>query len=205
MNSHQEICSSLPILLDSCTHLPFHPAESLSSSWWNTTYSIPHALEKLNTVASSVSITHINLYEAIHRTLYVLQDRIPRLPETIIHGDCWAPNAVRSAENEVVLIDWECAGRGAAILDIGALLLRCQYNQHGEIPTEVETTRITSVISGYVQWRLPIQDELDILLEAIRFSIVWGGAWIFTRASSDGWPPKIERLLARIQRGIYPC
>ncbi len=191
----------LAYMLGQLHTLSFHPAGSLGSSWWNTTYSIPHALEMLNTVASSVPITHKNLYETIYRTLHMLQDSIPRLPETIIHGDCWAPNAVRSAKQEVVLIDWECAGRGAAILDLGALLLRCQYNQHGEIPTEVEPTRITSVISGYVQWRRPVQDELDILLEAIRFSIAWGGAWIFTRANSDGWSPKIERLLARIQRG----
>jgi len=175
--------------------------ESLGFSWWNDTYSIPQALETFTSSASSAPLAQRFLCENMQKTLHVVQQRLRDLPEVIIHGDCWAPNGIRTGEQSVVLIDWECAGRGAAILDLGVLLLRCQYDQFGNIPEEIDTQHIASVVAGYAQWRHPSPQELDMLLEAIRFGIIWGGAWIASRATKEGWTPRIERLLTRIQRG----
>jgi Ser/Thr protein kinase RdoA (MazF antagonist) len=175
--------------------------EPIGLSWWNDTYSIPHAIEMLASSASSAPLSQRSLCENMQKTLHVVEQGLRDLPEVIIHGDCWAPNGIRTGEQSVVLIDWECAGRGAAILDLGVLLLRCQYDQYGNIPEEIDTQHIASVVAGYAQWRHPSPQELDMLLEAIRFGIVWGGAWIASRATKEGWTPRIERLLARIQRG----
>jgi Ser/Thr protein kinase RdoA (MazF antagonist) len=174
--------------------------EQIGPAWWNETYSLPHALEQLTAAASVVPPDYQDFYEQMRATLQAIQHHLSTVPRVILHGDCWAPNAV-TQERKVVLIDWECAGQGAAILDLGTLLLRCQYDQYGDIPEVLQAQHVTSVIGGYVQHRIPTPEELDMLLEAMRFSIVWGGAWIVSRTLKEGWTPRVERLLARIQRG----
>ena len=47
------------------------------------------------------------------------------LPKVVIHNDCHSGNAVRTAAEQVVLIDWEGAGLGPAVLDVGFLLSSC--------------------------------------------------------------------------------
>lgn len=111
-----------------------------------------------------------------------------------------APNGVRTEDAQVVLIDWECAGRGAAILDLGALLLKCQCDQRGDFPAVIDEARIAAAVDGYTQWRYPSPHEQDLLLEAIRFSICWRGAWLFARFAGEGWTSSVEPLLQRIQR-----
>ena len=100
------------------------------SSWWSTAYSIPHAIDALDGVAASIPPSHHAFYQACRTTLQTLLHALPTLPLVLIHGDCWMQNAV-CAEQGMILIDWESAGRGAALLDLADFLLRSQCDEHG--------------------------------------------------------------------------
>jgi Ser/Thr protein kinase RdoA (MazF antagonist) len=180
--------------------LPLPDKRQIGPSWWNETYSLPHALEHVTAATAAVPVAWKGLCERIQHTLDLVNQQLAALPHVILHGDCWAPNAI-TQERQVVLIDWEGAGQGAALLDLGTLLLRCQYDRYGDIPHTLQAQHLVSVISGYVRSRFPSPEELEMLGEALRFSIAWGGAWIISRTLTDGWNPRTERLLTRIQRG----
>lgn len=177
-----------------------HPPQSLGLSWWNTTYSLPHAIERLNAASSTVPASYQGLYANMQQTLRMIGQQLRTLPEVIIHGDCWPPNGVDTGDARVVLIDWECAGRGAALLDLGAFLLTCQCDQRGDFPSVVDEARIAAAVDGYIQWRSPTPPEMDLLLEAIRFSICWRGAWLFARLAQEGWTLGVEPFFQRVQR-----
>jgi Ser/Thr protein kinase RdoA (MazF antagonist) len=167
-------------------------------SWW-TPATITHALERLNTVLPLVPLPHLDLhghFQAVLETILACSD----LPQTFIHGDCWLPNAMRTGER-VILVDWEFAGRGAALLDLGSLLLMAQCSEKGDLPAQMLPERVVALADGYRAQRSLQTSELPLLLDAIRFSIAWRGAITFARVQEEGWHAGIERLLGRAQRG----
>jgi Ser/Thr protein kinase RdoA (MazF antagonist) len=174
---------------------------SVSPSWWNASYSLPYALGQLEACAPFIPATHETLYTECINTLETIKHVLHQLPECIIHGDVWAPNGVRTSEQEVVLIDWEGAGRGAALLDLGELLLKGQYDTHGAMPETIKEDSIAALVSGYAQWRFPEPIECELLLDAIRFRIAWVGAWRLSKVMCEGWTAGVEKLLNYVQRG----
>jgi Ser/Thr protein kinase RdoA (MazF antagonist) len=79
----------------------------------------------------------------------------------------------------VTLLDWEGAGMGPAIIDVGFLLVNCD----GKAPWDPlsigsfhpDKGLLQAVIEGYCQYHQLTTDELDYLLDAIRFrSLVFG-------------------------------
>jgi len=101
------------------------------------------------------------------------------LPVTLIHNDCHPGNSVSTPDGNVVLIDWEGAGLGPAILDLGFLLVSCAiplprgWDQDPPSPAWTlpapDLGRLRSVIDGYRRERLPSATELEQLPEAMRF------------------------------------
>jgi Ser/Thr protein kinase RdoA (MazF antagonist) len=168
------------------------------SSWWNTTYSIPHAIDLLDRVRASIPPSHRAFYRACRTTLDKFLHVLPTLPLVLIHGDCWMQNAVCTAQG-VVFIDWESAGQGAALLDLADFLLRSQCDAYGSPPSVLNEHHATAAASGYAEQRIPSRSELDLLVDAIRFSVVWRAAWMFTRVRVTGWTPKLEQGLVRVQ------
>ena len=173
----------------------------VSRSWWNTSYSLPHALGQLEACAPFVPTPYQALYEQCRKTFVTMQVALDQLPECIIHGDVWAPNGVRTGEQEVVLVDWEGAGRGAALLDLSELLLKGQYDARGVMPETVNEACVAALVSGYAQWRLPEPIEFELLLDAMRFRIAWVGAWMLSKVLLEGWTARVERALSYVQRG----
>jgi len=108
------------------------------------------------------------LYEASKTTIATLQ-HATSLPITLLHGDCWPHNAVLTAEGQVMLIDWDCAGLGPAILDVGYLLLMCHLGKPQLPKMYADSARIAAVVQGYCQYRCPTADELHVLREAVHF------------------------------------
>src|SRR5262249_31552152 len=47
-------------------------------------------------------------------------------PFTLLHGDYWAGNMVRDEDGELVVLDWQLAGRGPGALDLVAFLTTSQ-------------------------------------------------------------------------------
>lgn len=93
------------------------------------------------------------------------------LPETIIHGDCWPGNAVQTPEGGIVLIDWDWAGIGPAILDIGTLLLTCHFGKPQLPAMQPDEQRIAAVVRGYCQQRRPSVTELSVLEGAVLYEV----------------------------------
>lgn len=170
-------------------------------SWWNTSYSLPHALGQLEACAPFIPASHRALYDQCKTTFITIKDALHRLPACIIHGDVWMPNGVRTGEQEVVLIDWEGAGRGAALLDLGELLLKGQYNGHGAILDTFNEDYIAALVSGYTRWRFPEPLECELLLDAMRFRVAWVGAWRLSNILLKGETAGVEEVLNYVQRG----
>jgi Ser/Thr protein kinase RdoA (MazF antagonist) len=102
-------------------------------------------------------------------------------PICLIHNDCHPGNAVRRADGEVVLIDWDGAGLGAAMLDLGFLLIAAD-TYTPDVPTIGDSdTRVNAIVDGYFVYRRPNLVELEHLADAIRFRVTFINAMTFAR------------------------
>jgi Ser/Thr protein kinase RdoA (MazF antagonist) len=202
----QPTLAQLRLLGGALGHLHMLPVADASqppigTSWWFAVLAVPIALAQLATVEQLVPAEWKPLYAGFHATLYSIQLRTD-LPYTIIHGDSWAGNTIQTAADQVVQIDWEPSGLGPAVVDLARLLLACHYDLDPP-PTELlepDGRRIAAVMNGYQDQRQLSSAELEMLLEAIRFSIAVGGAWHFAMIAQQGWNTKIEGRLARLQQ-----
>jgi Ser/Thr protein kinase RdoA (MazF antagonist) len=92
-------------------------------------------------------------------------DRCEDLPVVLIHNDCNLGNVVLTPAGEVALVDWDLAGLGPAVIDVGILLRNCFSKQ----TSQVEHDAITAVVDGYCRYRQLTPDELRHLPDAVRF------------------------------------
>jgi Ser/Thr protein kinase RdoA (MazF antagonist) len=89
----------------------------LPASWWHPLdRAIAPLLEHLGGMAAKVPLRWQPLHGAFGAAFGALQGR-GDLPLVAIHGDCYPANAVETEEGQVVLIDWDCAGQGMAVLE----------------------------------------------------------------------------------------
>lgn len=173
--------------------------KSVGVSWWEPVTGIRDVLDRLGSSAGSIPPEWQEAHAAFLHTFHTFQQR-PGLPMTLIHGDCWAGNGIRTQEERATLIDWECAGLGIAIADLGALLLSCHFDQFDNAEYHPDPQRIAAVVQGYCYWRSPVPEELAILLEAIRFSIAWRGALFCQSGTRHGWNEWPQQALTRFWR-----
>jgi len=122
-------------------------------------------------------------FEQLETACHAL-DLLEDLPLTLIHNDCHPANSVRTPDAQVVLIDWEGAGCGAAIIDVGFLLVSCEIEAFRPNRLLPDPRRMAAVVDGYCRHHQLSRDELDRLPDAIRFrSIVAcaGELWSMVR------------------------
>jgi Ser/Thr protein kinase RdoA (MazF antagonist) len=173
---------------------------SVGKSWWYPEHTIPNVLAQLASVEGQVPAAWAPLHAAMRTTLETAQ-HWSHLPRAVLHGDAWAGNGVQTSADQVVLIDWDPSGLGWAIADLGRLLLECHLDI--DMPMEVLPTpdvqRINAVVDGYCAERVPTDAELDVLLEAMRFTVAVGGAWYLAQGPRLGWNDQLARRLARRQ------
>lgn len=166
------------------------------------TQSATRAIDNLTQALPDVPVALRHFYEDSLETLRRVQQaqQAGLLPETIIHGDCWPRNAVRTPERGLALIDWDCAGIGPAILDVGYLLLACHLGKP-QLPTmQADEQCIAAVVRGYCQQRTPSSAELAILEDALLYDVARRlGLDGFSPALSDNWTQDIwlQKMLAR--------
>jgi Ser/Thr protein kinase RdoA (MazF antagonist) len=168
-------------------------------SWWEYVTGIRDALDRLDSAAEALPAEWQEAHAAFLQTFHTFQQH-PYLPTTLIHGDCWAENGIRTQGECATLIDWECAGLGIAIADLGSLLLHCHFDQIDNIDVaeyHPDPQRIAAVVRGYCRWRSPGAEELAALLEAIRFSIAWRGALWCQSGAMYGWNEWPQQRLTR--------
>ncbi len=148
-----------------------HILDHTASSAFPTSRLHPQELQKRELTSHEVAqLPGVlrTLYEASVATLDTLQ-QATQLPITLLHGDCWPHNAVVAEDGQLTLIDWDCAGLGPAILDVGYLLLTCHLGQPQLPKMYADPTRIEAVIQGYNQQRRLMANELVVLREAVHF------------------------------------
>ena len=109
------------------------------------------------------------------------------LPRVVIHNDCHSGNAVRTAAEQVVLIDWEGAGLGPAVLDVGFLLSSCDTESPWRPSLAPDPARVAAIVDGYCQYHTLTPAELEYLPDAIRFrAIVYGACSFAASIARDG-------------------
>ena len=179
-----------------------HILDRPGSSAFPTSRLHPRELQKHE--LASHEVAHLpevlrTLYKASIETIDTLQ-QATQLPITLLHGDCWPHNAVVTEDGQLTLIDWDCAGLGTAILDVGYLLLTCHLGRPQLPKMHADPARIEAVMRGYCQQRRLTVNELVVLREAVHFETarrVLANGMFADRA--DNWQEdvRIQKELAR--------
>lgn len=190
---------SLNVLLEAeSTSLPdsrLRPTEPASQAIDNLTQALPHVPEELHQFCA-------DSLEALQRIQQA--QRAGLLPETLIHGDCWPGNAVRTSAESIALIDWDCAGIGPAILDVGYLLLACHLSKPQLPAMQPDEPRIAAVVRGYCRQRRPSEAELGVLEDALWYDVARRAGLEQPLSSlNDGWTEEVwlQKMLARYRVG----
>ena len=176
---------------------------------WYPDEAIPVTLARLDQVAGLVPPGWQEMYAAFRETVLAVRAALGSLPRGLVHGDAWAANAVQTGQEDVTLIDWECAGLGLPVLDLGNCLLECLLDaspaDSGPRAWHVQPDegRIAAVAAGYRAWRALSAGERAVLLPAVRFGTAYVGAIHFEQALIDGvrgaaMDARLERLRNRL-------
>src|SRR5690606_29470599 len=99
-------------------------------------------------------------------------------PVGIIHGDLYFDNCLFHDEKLVTLIDFEQAGRGQYLLDIGISLSGCCFN---EDRSNLDMELINSYMKGYQEKRKLLAIEEEYLLASILIGFFSIGLWRIKR------------------------
>lgn len=97
----------------------------------------------------------------------------PRSSIRITHGDCWYRNAIKTMAGTVILIDWDAAGTGLPLLDLGYVLLSAHLDLAQPFHIEPDAHKIDAIISGYHQHHRIQHQSQDMLLSALRFPLAF--------------------------------
>lgn len=125
-------------------------------------------------------------------------DRCEGLPIVVIHNDAHPGNAVVAPDGAVVLIDWEGAGLGPAIVDLGFLLSSCEISPSWSPPLVPDPARLRAIVAGYRQHRQLNSAELGRLPDAIRFrALVFGAVDFAARVRENTRDDELPWWLAR--------
>jgi Ser/Thr protein kinase RdoA (MazF antagonist) len=119
---------------------------------------------------------------------------------TITHGDCWYQNAISTSNGNVVLVDWDNAGIGLPILDLGYLLLTSHFDVTQPLNVKPEEAIIRSILEGYQRERHMLYEETQLLEEAMHFLLAFQIAKQIAyqeNRSQEDFPLLLEKLQAR--------
>lgn len=174
------------------------PSKQVGWSWWYPPAAIPRMRGWLAAAAPYITPEWAELYASCRATADAVAARSD-LPSTIVHGDVWAANMVHRSSGTLALIDWDNAGLGLAVVDLGSLLVECHVDQDqpngGHI--QPDAARIGAVLRGYCQARALSAAELAALPEALCFDTVYLAAWRFAQLRDEGYSAAMLRRLGR--------
>jgi Ser/Thr protein kinase RdoA (MazF antagonist) len=176
---------------------------------WHPEAAIPAALGRLAAVAGLIPADWRPPLEQFRADLLTVQRRAPALPTAVVHGDAWPASAVRTAPGQVTLVDWENAGLGVPLLDLGYCLLEChlEVGLPGDQPEawhiQPDEDRIAAVVTGYSGRRRLHPAEQELLPQGIRFAAAVVGAIHLERALIGGVRgPSMDARLGRVRNRL---
>jgi len=170
--------------------------DGLPGSWW---YPLDAAAERARALLDDIEEVPDEWLALQADCLQALAawPRLQDLPLCTLHGDCYPGNALVLPEGGLALIDWEYAGRGPAVLDLGTLLEDC-YRDSGSIPMP-DQGALRAALAAYQETRRLMPGEAGALGAAIRFGVAYRTAVRFTFAEESGWSEAVLRGLRREQ------
>jgi Ser/Thr protein kinase RdoA (MazF antagonist) len=172
---------------------------------------VPMTLDRLDSVADKMPAAWETMAEAFRQTVLAVHAAASAVPETVVHGDVWARNAVQSSADDspVVLTDWETSGLGLAVLDLGSAVLECHLDSAVSSLTPEDwlitpdESRIAAIARGYASVRPLSEAELALLPVAVRFTSAIVGAIDLEMAFGQGVTgPAMDARLARMQNRL---
>jgi Ser/Thr protein kinase RdoA (MazF antagonist) len=171
---------------------------------------VPMTLSRLDAVADKVPGEWAAMCETFRQTVLAVDTAAAAVPETIVHGDAWARNAVQPLDGgPITLIDWETSGLGLAVVDLGNCLMECHLNSAApDLDPEAwliapDEDRIAATARGYASTRTLSAAELALLPDAVRFSTAVVGAIHVELALAEGVSgPTMDARLARLENRL---
>lgn len=128
---------------------------------------LPQLEEAADRVPGAVRSFHRSAVEIVRRLAAG-----DRPPAAMLHGDCYPANAVRAPGGQIVMVDWEGAGRGPAVFEVAYLLLACHMDRPQLPAIRADPERIAAVARGYSRLRRLTDAELAWLPDAVRYDVV---------------------------------
>lgn len=151
-------------------NLPAVTNTTLPPSRLHPTLVTPEHMQQLEQALTSLPQDLQNMGHTFLASLQRIQH--PQdLPNGLLHGDCWPRNAIYTPTQTLAFIDWDGAGLGPLILDLGYLLMYCHLGKPQLPSLEAEPSLIKAVIKGYTKERTPTTYEQTYLLDAIRYNL----------------------------------
>ncbi len=170
----------------------------IQASWKHPQEAIRECLQQVASVSDRIPDELQSFCDDVRATLGRFQQAAD-LPMTVIHGDCWSGNAVRTIDNQIVLIDWDGSGFGLPIIDLGTLLLTCHFDQPPLSRIKPDIAAISAIIEGYCEQRTLTTSELDILTDAVRFNSAFHFARNAQAMVHEGWPEDVGLKKLRLR------
>jgi Ser/Thr protein kinase RdoA (MazF antagonist) len=151
----------------------------------------------LETVRDVIPPAHRLHFDALWHACETI-DYCEDLPTVFLHGDAHYNNTILTPSGDVVYVDYDSAGPGPAVIDLGFLLVNADGSPIVGPPVQSEPARVEATIRGYCRHRTPSYAELSHLADAIRFRPLMLACSEFSSALRHGRAP--ERWpLARVQ------
>ena len=126
-----------------------------------TDFTAPSVIEEM--IEKNKQYTIGSDYEALLRAL----PDFSKLPSSLIHTDIGLHNSIQKTDGEIVLVDWDDAGIGTRILDIGFPLI-CGFVKDNAF--DIENAR--AYYRGYLKNADLTQQEKDHIFDAGLFYIL---------------------------------
>jgi aminoglycoside phosphotransferase (APT) family kinase protein len=165
----------------------------------NHSETITTAAQQLATHRDKVPEAFRALVINLHADMITLQRQsAPHLQ--ITHGDCWHMNAIKTRDGGIILIDWDHAGLGLPLLDLGNLLLTSHFDMSQPLHVEADEQKIQAIVHGYQQSSsIDIQDS-EYVANTMRFLLAWQlGSYLAdgTLVLHPDFPFVLQKLQAR--------
>lgn len=176
---------------------------------WHPDEAVATTIARLDLVAGLLPDDWRPMHTAFLRTARAVRDAAGLVPSALVHGDAWPGNAVESGPGQVTLVDWETAGLGLPVLDLGNCLAEC--NLDAGLPpdqpqawlVQPDEQRIAAVARGYSRVRTLSAAERALLADGVRFGPAFVGAIHFQAALTGGASgPSMDARLARLRNRL---
>jgi Ser/Thr protein kinase RdoA (MazF antagonist) len=162
---------------------------------------IATAAQQLANPGANVPAAFQALASNLHASMCALQRQLPQ-QLCLTHGDCWYQNAIKTSAGQVILIDWDNAGIGLPLLDLGNLLLTAHFDLRQPLVLEPHEASIKAIMQGYQQQRQLAASERACIADAMRFLLAFQlGSYVTgaTLVQHADFPFVLEKLRARYQ------